>query len=304
MLFRANIMDFFSALQTLPQLAFLGLLGFIGLFFGSFFNVVISRLPEMLHREWHANCEALQQEMQPEAEATTLPSVAANVFTLNSPRSHCPRCKTPILNRHNVPVLGWLMLKGKCFACQLPISFRYPSIELLTGLLFIFCGWQWGATPMLIAALILVSFLLCLTFIDLDTQLLPDDLTLPLLWLGLIATLVLTPNTLADKVLGAVFGYLSLWSVNYGFKMLMGKEGMGYGDFKLLAALGAWIGLGLLPIVILFSSLLGLLSSIILIRQSRGVPIPFGPYLAMSGWLTFCYGETIWQTYLSYMVMA
>jgi leader peptidase (prepilin peptidase)/N-methyltransferase len=302
-------MDFFSALQTLPPFAFLGLLGFIGLFFGSFFNVVISRLPEMLHREWQANCEAFQQETQSQenpqtVEAEISSSVAANVFTLNSPRSHCPRCKTPILNRHNVPVLGWLMLKGKCFACQLPISFRYPSIELLTGLLFVFCGWQWGATPMLVAALILVSFLLCLTFIDLDTQLLPDNLTLPLLWLGLIASVILTPNSLADKVLGAVFGYLSLWSVNYGFRILTGKEGMGYGDFKLLAALGAWIGLGLLPVVILFSSLLGLLSSLILIRQTRGEPIPFGPYLAMSGWLTFCYGESIWQTYLSYVGLA
>jgi leader peptidase (prepilin peptidase)/N-methyltransferase len=302
-------MDFFSALQTLPPFAFLGLLGFVGLFFGSFFNVVISRLPEMCDREAASFCEALRQEKECQenpqtVEAEISPNVAANVFTLNSPRSHCPRCKTPILNRHNVPVLGWLMLKGKCFACQLPISFRYPSIELLTGLLFVFCGWQWGATPMLVAALILVSFLLCLTFIDLDTQLLPDNLTLPLLWLGLIASVILTPNTLADKVLGAVFGYLSLWSVNYGFRMLMGKEGMGYGDFKLLAALGAWIGLGLLPVVILFASLLGLLSSLIFIRQGRGVHIAFGPYLAMSGWLTFCYGETIWQTYLSYVGLA
>jgi leader peptidase (prepilin peptidase)/N-methyltransferase len=302
-------MEFFSALQTLPPFAFLGLLGFVGLFFGSFFNVVISRLPEMCDREAASFCEALRQEKECQENPQTIEaeissSVAANVFTLNSPRSHCPRCKTPILNRHNVPVLGWLMLKGKCFACQLPISFRYPSIELLTGLLFVFCGWQWGATPMLVAALILVSFLLCLTFIDFDTQLLPDNLTLPLLWLGLIASVILTPNSLADKVLGAVFGYLSLWSVNYGFRMLTGKEGMGYGDFKLLAALGAWIGLGLLPVVILFSSLLGLLSSLILIRQTRGEPIPFGPYLAMSGWLTFCYGETIWQTYLSYAGLA
>jgi leader peptidase (prepilin peptidase)/N-methyltransferase len=263
----------------------------------------------MCDREAASFCEALRQEKECQenpqtVEAEISSSVAANVFTLNSPRSHCPRCKTPILNRHNVPVLGWLMLKGKCFACQLPISFRYPSIELLTGLLFVFCGWQWGATPMLVAALILVSFLLCLTFIDLDTQLLPDNLTLPLLWLGLIASVILTPNSLADKVLGVVFGYLSLWSVNYGFRILTGKEGMGYGDFKLLAALGAWIGLGLLPVVILFSSLLGLLSSLILIRQTRGEPIPFGPYLAMSGWLTFCYGETIWQTYLSYAGLA
>lgn len=298
-------MDFFSALQALPLFIFLGLLGFVGLFFGSFFNVVISRLPEMLNREWQSNCEALRQETQPQenlqaVETVTLPSVETSLFTLNSPRSHCPRCKAPILNRHNVPVLGWLMLKGKCFACQLPISVRYPSIELLTGLLFIFCGWQFGLTPMLVGALILVSFLLCLTFIDLDTQLLPDNLTLPLLWLGLITSVILAPNTLADKVLGAAFGYLSLWSVNYGFKILTGKEGMGYGDFKLLAALGAWVGLGLLPILILFSSLLGLLSAFILLRKPRGEPIPFGPYLAMSGWLTFCYGDIIWQTYLSY----
>ncbi|MBY0346260.1 MAG: A24 family peptidase [Neisseriaceae bacterium] len=302
-------MDFFSALLTLPQFAYLALLGFLGLFFGSFFNVVISRLPEMLYREWQANCEALQRETLPEepqkeAQIAQTTYVAANVFTLSSPRSHCPRCKIPILNRHNVPVLGWLMLKGKCFSCQLPISFRYPSIELLTGLFFAFCGWHWGVSSMLLPALILVSFLLCLTFIDLDTQLLPDNLTQPLLWLGFITNLLFMPDTLGDKILGALFGYLSLWTVNYGFKIVTGKEGMGHGDFKLLAALGAWIGLSLLPVVILFSSLLGLLSSLILLKQTRGEPIPFGPYLSISGWLTFCYGESIWQTYLSYMGLA
>lgn len=265
----------------------------LGLLVGSFLNVVIHRLPKMMEREWHAQCAELRGETTPPAAAK---------YNLVVPRSACPACGHGITALENVPVVSWLVLRGKCSACAAPISSRYPIIELLTGVLSGYLASRFGFGWPLIGALVFAWALVAAAFIDLDTTLLPDDITLPLLWLGLLLNLRGTFVPLHTAVVGAVAGYLALWSVYWGFKLLTGKDGMGYGDFKLLAAIGAFLGWQALPAVILLSSVVGAAVGIALIvfaRHGRSTPIPFGPYLAAAGVLALLWGEDINRRWLS-----
>lgn len=254
----------------------------LGLLVGSFLNVVIYRLPVMLERRWQAEARELTGQE---------PLVEPPPFNLVSPGSRCGGCGAAIAPWHNIPVLSWLWLRARAACCGAPIAVRYPLVELLTALASGACAWRFGLGWELAAALLLSWTLIALAFIDLDTQLLPDDLTLPLIWLGLLLALAgiqVGNASLEDAVIGAVAGYLALWSVYWGFRLITGKEGMGYGDFKLLAALGAWLGWQALPQIILLSSLVGAVSGILQIalkRQERGATMPFGPYLAAAGWL-------------------
>lgn len=278
--------------QALPWL-YLSLICLFSLMIGSFLNVVIHRLPIMLERDWQAEYHSYF-DSEPEAVPTA-------PYNLMVPRSCCPHCDHPIGALENIPLLSWLWLKGRCRTCKAPISARYPLVELLTALLSVAVAATlppgWGA----LAALALTWTLVTLTFIDLDKMLLPDQLTLPLLWAGLLFNLLGGFASLADAVIGAMAGYLVLWTLYWAFKLLTGKEGMGYGDFKLLAALGAWLGWQALPIVLLLSSLVGAVIGIglILLRNHhQGKPIPFGPYLAIAGWIALLWGDSITRWYL------
>ncbi|MFV0276779.1 MAG: prepilin peptidase [Parahaliea sp.] len=265
----------------------------LGLVVGSFLNVVIYRLPLMLESGWRRDCCELL-ELEQEA-----PAPAMNLAT---PNSRCPHCQAPIRPWQNIPVFSYLLLRGRCANCDVRISPRYPIVEVLTGLASLFLALHLGPSPALLGAVLLSWALIALTLIDIDHQLLPDNITLPLLWLGLLWNLFGVFAPLPDAVIGAVAGYLSLWSVYWLFKLLTGKEGMGYGDFKLLAALGAWLGWQALPMIILLSSLVGAIVGIVLMvvrRRGRDVPIPFGPYLAMAGWLALVWGERITAGYFS-----
>lgn len=225
-------------------------------------------------------------------------------ITLSTPNSTCPSCQTPIKPWHNIPVISYLFLRGKCANCKTHISVRYPIIEAATGLLSLLTIYLLGFNSAGLVALVLLWSLICLTMIDIDTQLLPDSITLPLLWLGLIANYFGLYTSLEDALLGAIFGYLSLWSVFWLFKIITGKEGMGYGDFKLLAALGAWMGWQFLPLVILLSSLVGAvigIAGIIILGRNKNIPIPFGPYLAIAGWIAFIWGERIIDFYFQFI---
>lgn len=266
-----------------------------GLIVGSFLNVVIYRLPKIMEREWRADCAASFPEYgisPPEGQ-----------LTLSLPRSTCPHCQTPIRVIDNIPVASWLALRGKCSHCKAPISSRYPLIELFTALVSLMVSTQLGFSPFAVAALLFSYVLIAATFIDLDTMLLPDQLTLPLLWGGIALTLLgFSPVSLSDAVIGAMVGYLSLWSIYWLFKLLTGKEGMGYGDFKLLAALGAWLGWQQLPVIVLLSSVVGLLFGLIQLRlQKQGIDkaFPFGPYLAIAGWIALLWGNTVIDWYLT-----
>jgi len=262
-----------------------------GLMVGSFLNVVIHRLPKIMEREWRQSCAELQGE--------ELPTEAK--YNIVTPRSACPNCQHKITALENIPVFSYLLLKGKCRGCKTAISIRYPLIELLTGLLIGLISWKFGYSGMAVAAWIFTFALIALTFIDFDTQLLPDDITLPLLWLGLLFNLNNGFTDIHSSIIGAVAGYLSLWSVYWIFKIVTGKEGMGYGDFKLLAAIGAWFGWQLLPAVILLSSLAGSIIGIgliVLANQGRNVPMPFGPYLALGGIAALFFGPQLSQIYL------
>jgi len=264
-----------------------------GLLIGSFLNVVIHRLPIMMQRESDNYVAHESGKPLPHTER----------YNLLVPRSACPQCKRPIGALENVPVLSYLALRGKCAGCKTPISIRYPLVEALTGGLSALLIWHFGSGWVGLATLVFVYLLIAMTFIDADTQLLPDDLTLPLLWIGLLLNLSGLFVPLQDAVIGAAAGYLSLWAIYWAFKLLTGKEGMGYGDFKLLAALGAWLGWKMLPIIILFSSLVGAAVGIALIvftRHGRDKPIPFGPYLAAAGLLALLYGRTILETYFGF----
>lgn len=265
--------------------------GVLGLLVGSFLNVVIHRLPKMMEREWQFQCAELRGEDPPVIEP----------LSLAKPRSRCPACGHEITALENIPIVSWLALRGKCSACRAPISVRYPIVEAITGLLTAFAaahfGFGWGA----LGAILLVWALIALTFIDFDTTYLPDSITLPLLWGGLLFNLGNTYVDLPSAVIGAVAGYLALWSVYWAFKLLTGKEGMGYGDFKLLAALGAWQGWQMLPLIILLSSMVGAVVGILLIvlaKRGRDVPIPFGPYLATAGLIAFFWGGELTRQYL------
>lgn len=266
--------------------------GFLGLCVGSFLNVVAHRMPLMLEQDFADACRA--QFGTPSDDGK--PRV-----NLVTPPSRCPGCDARIKPWHNIPVLGWLILRGRCAACGTKISVQYPLVELITGLFSVVCAWRFGVSPQLVGALILSWTLIALTVIDLRTLYLPDNLTLPLLWLGLLLSVAPVFASPVASIIGAAAGYLVLWNVFWSFKLVTGKEGMGYGDFKLLAALGAWLGWQALPQIILLSALVGAAVgiSLILVRKAEwSSQIPFGPYLAGAGWIALIWGQSINQTYL------
>lgn len=278
-----------------------------GLLVGSFLNVVIHRLPKMMQAEWEAELAEMQAHAQPPghesangAAATTAAHARATPerepYNLMVPRSRCPHCGHAITALKNIPLVSWLVLRGRCSECRAPISARYPGVELLSGVLVGVAIWWFGFTLAGIGAAGLSLALVALTFIDYDTQLLPDSITLPLLWAGLMVNLSGAFVPIQEAVIGAMAGYLTLWTIFHAFRLATGKEGMGYGDFKLLAALGAWLGWKTLPAIILLSSVVGAVVGIALIalrRQTREVPIPFGPYLAGAGLLAVYFGPTL-----------
>ncbi len=293
---------------------FIGTCLVLGLLVGSFLNVVIYRLPIILERQWREQCQELTA---PAATAEAAdgqvhePKAARQTdapFNLVVPRSVCPSCKAPITALQNIPVLSYLVLKGRCANCGARISPRYPAIEALTGLLSAAVAWKFGFGWPSLAALVLTWFLIALTFIDVDQQLLPDDLTFPLLWIGLLLSLWAPPGGGApipmeprESIIGAIAGYLSLWSVYHLFRLLTGKEGMGYGDFKLFAALGAWLGWKMLLPIILIAAAVGAVVGITVLAvrgQNRSTPIAFGPFLAAAGWLMLMFGQELVTGYL------
>lgn len=269
------------------------IVGLLGLCIGSFLNVVIHRLPKMMEQEWQAQCAELRGETPPPA---------SEALTLSTPRSRCPACGHQISALENIPLISYLLiLKGKCASCGAGISPRYPIVEAATALLSAYTAWHFGPTLAMVGALLLVWSLIALAAIDLDTQLLPDSITLPLLWLGIAFNLAGAFVDLPTSIIGAMAGYLALWTVYWLFKLTTGKEGMGYGDFKLLAALGAWLGWQMLPAIILLSSVVGAIVGISLIvaaRHGRNVPIPFGPYLAAAGVIALFWGPQLTNRYL------
>lgn len=271
--------------------AFAVVAALFGLAVGSFLNVVVHRLPKMMDREWQAQCAELRGD--PPAEQPR--------YNLATPPSTCPSCGHRIRAMENIPVLSYLWLRGKCAACGAGIGIRYPIVEAITGLLTAYCAWHFGFGWQAFGAMLFVWCMIALTFIDVDTQLLPDSITLPLLWAGLLLNLRGTFIDLHSAVIGAAVGYLALWSVYWAFKLLTGKEGMGFGDFKLLGAIGAWLGWKMLPLVILASSLVGAVVGIalmILARRGRDVPIPFGPYLAGAALIALFWGQSLLDQYL------
>jgi leader peptidase (prepilin peptidase)/N-methyltransferase len=283
-------MDLLPALQASPGFLMFAC-ALLGLAVGSFLNVVVHRLPKMMEAQWQSDCAEL---------AGKEPGPAAK-YNLWTPRSACPKCGHSITAMENVPVISWLALGGKCSACKTPISARYPLVELLTGALSVAVAWRFGYSAAMLAALLLAWALVALTFIDLDTQLLPDDITLPLLWLGLLLNTAGTFTDLRSAVLGAAAGYMLLWCVYWGFRLLTGKEGMGFGDFKLLAALGAWFGWQVIPLVVLVSAGAGAVIGGLAIAFSgkgRDVRIPFGPYLAVGGLVALFAGRALVTAYL------
>jgi len=278
-----------------PWLAFL-LIAVFAAVVGSFLNVVIYRLPIMMERKWRAEAAEMM-----DSPVTSQSEQDAEPFNLLLPGSRCGSCGVTIKPWHNIPVLSWLLLRGKCAACGEGYSVRYPLVEAFTALLSVFVVWHYQFSALGFAVVLFSWLLICLTFIDADTYLLPDPLNYILLWSGLLTHLWLGTMPLEDAILGAVFGYLSLWSVYWAFKLLTGKEGMGYGDFKLLAALGAWCGWQQLPLIILLSSLVGAVLGIAMILfgdKDKQQPIPFGPYLAIAGWIAMLWGDEITQAYL------
>jgi leader peptidase (prepilin peptidase) / N-methyltransferase len=293
-----------AALYTSDPVLFAGSVFFLGLIVGSFLNVVIYRLPIMLERDWRSQAAEVLAGAAPATESTP----AAPRFSLITPGSACPNCKAPIKPWQNIPVVSWLLLRGRCAACRTRISPRYPAVELATGILSAWAGWHFGFGAPAACALLLTWALIALTGIDIDHQLLPDSITLPLMWAGLLAAVVLGPKmgstlpvSAQEALIGAMAGYVSLWLVFHAFRLITGKEGMGYGDFKLFAALGAWLGWKLLPLIILLSAASGALLGIamILLRgRDRAAPIPFGPYLAAAGWLAMMYGNSLLDGYL------
>ena len=288
-------MELLTLLQQNTAL-FLGVVFVLGLLVGSFINVVILRLPVMMERRWRRECAEFLDHPASEDDAP---------FDLVTPRSRCPHCGHLITALENIPVISYLVLRGRCRSCGASISARYPFVELLSAGVAVTVAWQFGVTWQTAFALLLSWALLALTFIDLDRTWLPDDITLPFLWLGL---LVNTSGIFTDPVsaiIGAVSGYLVLWFVYQVFKKLTGKEGMGYGDFKLLAMLGAWLGWQAIPLIVILSSLVGTvfgLGFILLRRLGREQPIPFGPYLAIAGWIALLWGERITTAYLNWAI--
>jgi leader peptidase (prepilin peptidase)/N-methyltransferase len=300
-------MSVIALLAGSPAL-FIGTCLVLGLVVGSFLNVVIYRLPIMLDRQWRAQCA----DVLGEAAVATVAAGVPERFDLLVPRSACPACRAPIPAAHNIPLISWLILRGRCARCGAAISVRYPLVELLTGVLSALVAWKFGFGWPALAALVFTWFLIALTCIDLDTQLLPDSLTLPLLWIGVTLALFASrtggapvPVDLPSSVIGAIAGYVSLWSVYHLFRLLTGKEGMGYGDFKLFAALGAWLGWQMLLPVILIAAAAGAVVGITVLsvrRQHSSTPIAFGPFLAASGWLMLMVGRELVERYLGLFV--
>ena len=274
----------------------------VGLIVGSFLNVVVYRLPLMMETTWRRECREFLKLDQEESKDPVTPKP----FNLMVPRSACPACGTMIKTWQNIPVISWLLLRGKCGSCKHPISAEYPIVELLTGILSLAVAMKFGASVPLIFALLFTWALITLALIDFHTTLLPDSITLPLMWLGLVISLVPVFVSPADAIVGAAAGYMVLWLVFQTFKLITGKEGMGFGDFKLLAALGAWLGWTKLPIIILLSSLTGAIIGIMMMlvfKHQRSQPIPFGPYLAIAGWIALMWGDQIVSMYTGYMGM-
>jgi len=292
-------MSVFELLAASPGL-FVGTCLVLGLLVGSFLNVVIYRLPIILDRQWRRECAELHNNTD-----VVLPT---EPFNLVVPRSACPGCKSPITALQNIPVLSYLVLRGQCASCGIRISPRYPLIEALTGILSAAVAWKYGYGWQTAAAIVLTWFLIALTFIDVDTQFLPDSLTLPLVWMGLLLSLWASqdspapvPVDVRSSIIGAIAGYLSLWSVYHLFRLITGKEGMGYGDFKLFAALGAWLGWRMLLPIILFAATVGAVVGIAMLAiqgRSRATPIAFGPFLAAAGWLVLMFGHEVVIGYL------
>ncbi|MDA8093584.1 MAG: A24 family peptidase [Betaproteobacteria bacterium] len=274
--------------------AFVGLSALVGLMIGSFLNVVIHRLPRMLEREWAAQCGALNEQ-------TAAAGPLAAPYNLVVPRSACPSCHRPIGAWENIPVLSYLWLRGRCAGCRTPISFRYPAVEIACAAAAGYLAAHFGFGVTAVAAMLFVFALIALSVIDFDTQLLPDSITQPLLWAGLLVNLWGVFVPLRAAVIGAVAGYLTLWSIYWLFKLATGKDGMGFGDFKLLAAIGAWLGWRMLPLVILLSSITGAIVGVALIaiaKRGRQIPIPFGPYLAAGGFVALLWGAALTRAYL------
>lgn len=269
------------------------LAGIFGLLTGSFLNVVIHRVPKMMQREWDNYVATESDKPEPHADQ----------YNLMVPRSACPQCAHQITAMENIPVISYLALRGKCSSCKAPISIRYPIVEFITGMLSAFLIWHFGSGVAGLSTLLFVYFLIAMTFIDADTQLLPDDLTLPLMWCGLLINVQGVFVSLGEAVIGAAAGYMCLWLINFLFEIIRKKQGMGHGDFKLLAALGAWLGWKMLPVIVLMSSLVGAVVGIVLIvlaRRGREIPIPFGPYLAAAGLVSLVYGRPIAQAMMGF----
>ncbi|TMN74429.1 prepilin peptidase [Pseudoalteromonas sp. S1727] len=295
--------EFFLDIITVMQSQlwfYLLTVGLVSLCVGSFLNVVIYRLPLMMQREWQTECRVLlADELKSNKSAST-----PKPFNLVTPNSTCPKCKTAIKAWQNIPVFSWLLLKGRCASCSNPISVRYPIIEMLTAVLSLIVAYTFGATEQALLYILITWVLVALTFIDIDHMLLPDQLTLPLVWVALIAAVMGITISPTDAIIGAACGYLSLWSVFWLFKLITGKEGMGYGDFKLLAVFGALLGWQSLLTIILLSSVVGAIIGIALLSiqgKDKATPIPFGPYLAIAGWVTLLWGSQIQAFYFNWL---
>lgn len=292
-------MNLVDALQD-NAVIYYGVVAYISLMVGSFLNVVIHRLPIMMERGWRDGVVDYLADQQPDKDRTLnlefRTELPPEPFNIAVPQSRCPQCGHAIKAWQNIPVISYLMLQGKCSGCKTSISVRYPAIELLTMLMSLIVAWHFGATPQAFLGIIVTWFLIGMSMIDVDHQLLPDSMTLPLMWIGLLAALIPVFADLQSAVIGAALGYMILWSIFQLFKLVTGKEGMGFGDFKLLAALGALLGWQALPVIILLSSLVGAIVGVTLIAitgRDKNIPIPFGPYLAAAGWLAMLWGNDL-----------
>ncbi len=278
---------------------FYGIVALVSLLVGSFLNVVIHRLPIMMERDWREGLEEFSTSADTESEQS---DTEPDVFNLAVPRSRCPSCNHEITAIQNIPIVSYAVLRGKCANCKTPISARYPIVEFVTMMLSLVVAWQFGPTPQAVLGIVTTWFLVSMTMIDFDHQLLPDTLTLPLMWMGLLAALIPVFVDINASVIGAAAGYMVLWCVYQAFKLITGKEGMGYGDFKLLAAIGALLGWQALPVVILLSSLVGAVVGVAIISitgRDRNIPMPFGPFLAAAGWIAMLWGDSMSSWYYS-----